>query len=520
MLCIRKPGGQLESCPSPNWLGVTEQPWLAVVGSWRRDLVPENSDFWRMDKKSWERVTSVTALHLSSEHSDLSCLITKEAFGNTYVGTCLALLQAHTAAKVPGSEFCNIQLACHLIPPWLRSPTLSESRDVSGSSWESVDPNASHYKVIQSRLHLGSYFHKQKSANWLPIMKCPLFASWKACTTHSLAGCTHQTVKGIEWLCELILTSLQASSRSSGNARRQSANWKLLIWCGWLSAFICLEIRGLQKQHHMHSDCCIPASGRDQRDILAHAKLVCTFSQWLQMLSLKAFCKCMHECLTRALTRTVAGFTKSRLIFFRASFTYKLCDTNSSDLSVWSSFAPFCICTTVPNGLPVLAFADSKRSHCKWIPNDSKPLLKLIRRDAFSANISLPSFHKNWSLIGWKSCTAGIEKTEPWPCPSNFTLRSIEPIDCIRFRVKARVSHHHWTQVKLSIFFCCIRAYTLAPCLHNCFRMSTRNGKGAYPGVFLEVPTRVPPQGSLLDGHVLDKWWKICPRNSAYATNI
>ena len=38
-----------------------EQPWLAVVGSWRRDLVPENSDFWRMDKESWERVTSVTA---------------------------------------------------------------------------------------------------------------------------------------------------------------------------------------------------------------------------------------------------------------------------------------------------------------------------------------------------------------------------------------------------------------------------------------------------------------------------
>ena len=35
-------------------------------------------------------------------------------------------------------------------------------------------------------------------------------------------------------------------------------------------------------------------------------------------------------------------------------------------------------------------------------------------------------------------------------------------------------------------FFCCIRAYTLAPCLHNCFRMSTRNGKGAYAGVFLD----------------------------------
>ena len=82
-----------------------------------------------------------------------------------------------------------------------------------------------------------------------------------------------------------------------------------------------------------------------------------------------------HECLTQALTRTVAGFTMSCLIFFRPSFKYKPCDTNSSDLSVWSSFAPFCICTAVPNGLPVVAFADSKRSHCKWIPNDSKPLL-------------------------------------------------------------------------------------------------------------------------------------------------
>ena len=35
-----------------------------------------------------------------------------------------------------------------------------------------------------------------------------------------------------------------------------------------------------------------------------------------------------------------------------------------------------------------------------------------------------------------------------------------------------------------SVFFGCFRAYTLAPCLHNCFRMSTRNGKGAYAGGF------------------------------------
>ena len=60
----------------------------------------------------------------------------------------------------------------------------------------------------------------------------------------------------MEWLCELILTSLQASNQSSGNARRQSANWKLLIWCGRLSAWICLD---LQKHHHI---CIQPAAFR------------------------------------------------------------------------------------------------------------------------------------------------------------------------------------------------------------------------------------------------------------------
>ena len=239
----------------------------------------------------------------------------------------------------------------------------------------------------------------------------------------------------MEWLCELILTSLQASNQSSGNAWLPSANWKLLIWCGRLIAWICLETRGLQKTASYAFSHCIPASGRDERDILDRAKLVCTFSQPLQTLGPKAVCKCMHECLTQALTRTVAGFTKSRLIF-RESFKYKLCDTNSSDLSMWSSFAPFCICTAVPNGLPVLAFADSKRSRCKWISNDSEPLLNW-----FGGMPSAPIFlcrpsTKTGVSLERKSCTAGIERTEPWPCPSNFALRSI---DFVRFRVKARV---------------------------------------------------------------------------------
>ena len=194
---------------------------------------------------------------------------------------------------------------------------------------------------------------------------------------------------------------------------------------GWLSAWICLETRGLQNKI-MHSACCLLASGRGERDILDHAKLICTFSQPLQTLSLQALCKCMRECLRQVLTHMVARFTNSRLISPQASFKCKLCDTNSSDLSDCLSFAPFCICTAVPNGLPVLAFADSKRSHCKWIPNDSKTVTTLIRTDALSANIFLyhPSTKTGVSLDG-KCCTAGIEKIEPWPRPSNFASRSI-----------------------------------------------------------------------------------------------
>ena len=148
----------------------------------------------------------------------------------------------------------------------------------------------------------------------------------------------------------------------------------------------------------------------------------------------------VHECFTQVLTRTVARFTKSRLISLRASFKHKVGDTNSSDLSAWSSFALFRICTAVPNVLPVLAFADSKRSQRKRISNDSKPLLAWFGGMP-SAQIFLyhPSTKTGVSLDE-KSCTAGIEKTEPWPCPSNLALSSI---DCVRFRVKAHFSHHH-----------------------------------------------------------------------------
>ena len=104
------------------------QWWAAGVVIWCRKT--QISDGWtRKAGREWHQ-----SQHLSTEHSDLSCLIKDEAFGNTCVVTCLSLLHAHTAAKVSGSEFCNIQLACHLIPPSFRSLTLSERQDVSGSS--------------------------------------------------------------------------------------------------------------------------------------------------------------------------------------------------------------------------------------------------------------------------------------------------------------------------------------------------------------------------------------------------
>ena len=79
--------------------------------------------------------------------------------------------------------------------------------------------------------------------------------------------------------------------------------------------------------------------------------------------------------------------------------------------------------------------------------NDSKPLLNWFGGMP-SARIFLyhPSTKTGVSLDG-KNCTAGIERTEPWPCPSNFALRSIH---CVRFRVKAHGSHHHRKQVQLA----------------------------------------------------------------------
>ena len=227
---------------------------------------------------------------------------------------------------------------------------------------------------------------------------------------HSLAAYTYQTVKR-DGVVVLILTSLQTSNQSSGNARRQSANWKLLIWGGRLSVWICLETRGLQKQHPVHSACCIPASGRYERDILDHARLVCTFSQPLQMLSPKALCKCMHECFTEALTRGCRLHQEPLDLLQAETLRHKLHRLERvifvRSLLNLHSCCKRALCSSLCGFQALALQVDSK-----WF----QTITKLIRRDAFSANISLPSFHKNWSLIGremlhcwyWKNRTMAM----------------------------------------------------------------------------------------------------------------
>ena len=163
------------------------QWWAAGVVIW----LPENSDFWRMDKESWERVTSVTALVIWAFRSFL--LDSGRSFRQHAVSSfawlfCTHMLQQRFLVLNSATSNLLVTSFCH----WLRSFTLSESQNVSGSSWESVDPNASHYKVGFTLVQ--NLTSKNRHTYW-PIMKCPLFASWNACTTHSLAGYTHQIIR-------------------------------------------------------------------------------------------------------------------------------------------------------------------------------------------------------------------------------------------------------------------------------------------------------------------------------------
>ena len=237
-------------------------------------------------------------------------------------------------------------------------------------------------------------------------MKCLLFASWKPYTTNALGYTRHQIIGRHRVVVRAHLFSF--TSRSSrviiGHLEMQSGNAQIESCQSGLddslSGYACRPL------HIMRSARCafrlaeMSAISWTMWNWSAHFRS--RFKCWVLRLLANACMSVSHKCWHARLpaSQRAAWFPSGLL-----SSIHKLCDTNSSDLSVWSSFAPFCICTAVPNALPVLAFSNSKRSHCKWIPNDSKhfqTITSLIWKDAFSANISLLSFHKNWSLIGRK----------------------------------------------------------------------------------------------------------------------
>ena len=111
-----------------------------------------------------------------------------------------------------------------------------------------------------------------------------------------------------------------------------------------LNSLFCLCL--ISKKSLAQLDCCCRPTRVEIDGIVASG---CVWLSWFHMMSISTSCS-------------------SHVSFDRS---------NSSDLSVWSSFAPLiCICTTAPNGLPALAFADSKRSHCKWIQNAHRTLRK------------------------------------------------------------------------------------------------------------------------------------------------
>ena len=140
-----------------------EQPWLSV-GSWCSDLMLENSDFWRMHKESWWRVTVPAPVQaLRSFLLDYRRSFRKNTCVVTWF-TCLALLQKHTAkaSAVSGSEFSNIQPACHLVTS--SCPDLGPLQYHSFRMFQVVQKvltNASNCKVGFTSVHnLTSKIHK------------------------------------------------------------------------------------------------------------------------------------------------------------------------------------------------------------------------------------------------------------------------------------------------------------------------------------------------------------------------
>ena len=162
-----------------------------------------------------------------------------EAFGNCVV-TCLAFLHSHTAKlhAVSGSEFCNIQLG------HLKFALILVHSVISGC----VDPN-SNYKVGFG------FITWQKLTNWLPIMKCLLFASWKPDTTHPLAGYTHQIIGRHRVVVRAHLFSFTSrfSSFIIGHLKMQSGNAQIESCLVWMTHCLDMLVDHWSRRQHAFS---------------------------------------------------------------------------------------------------------------------------------------------------------------------------------------------------------------------------------------------------------------------------
>ena len=171
------------------------QPCLAVVGSWRRDLVGKLK-FLTNGQGSWERVTSVTAPVIWPFRSFL--LDWRRSFPQHLRRRLLGSFAGMYCSK--GFEIWILQHPtclsphCHSALIYI-DPKHCQSLRMFQVVVEKVLALTPPTTKLAS-LDVQNLTSKNRHTDYsLPIMKCLLFASWKACTTHSLAGCTHQTAK-------------------------------------------------------------------------------------------------------------------------------------------------------------------------------------------------------------------------------------------------------------------------------------------------------------------------------------
>ena len=233
-------------------------------------------------------------------------------------------------------------------------------------------------------------------------MKCLLFASWKPYTTHPLAGYIHQIIGRPR---VVVRAHLDFTSRSSSE---QSVIWKCraatrkLKAASLVSMTHCLDMlvdhlspRQLHAFSLLHSGI-LQRWARYLGPCETGLHIFADTSNAESLGSLH-----MHECLTQVLTRTVARFTKSCLISLRGSFKHiQTLRHKLQRLERLVFVRSLLYLHSSPKWAPCSGFCEfealSLQADSTWF----QTITSLIRKDAFSANISRPSFHKNWSLIG------------------------------------------------------------------------------------------------------------------------